>query len=194
MAVDQPKALAAFSERMVAADYRGATDQFCVLLKEGIALRDLVRAAMDATAPYLNVPSHVMVQPDGEVRGVNYDHCILAVRASLKLTRHMRPKEKLLPMAQAVWYFPQGLDIWDQLLCDFPGHYARDQNKCGDKFPAADGRNRFDGPAWHEPETYFECDPSPITAGKPQERLNELLPAIINGDRERAYRLAWGLA
>ena len=65
-------------------------------------LREVIRAGLDATAPYLNVPSHVMVQPDGEIRGVNYDHCILAVRASLKLMRHMRRKERLLPMAQAI--------------------------------------------------------------------------------------------
>ena len=36
-------------------------------MKAGYEVRDVVRAGMDATAPYLNVPSHVMVQPDGEI-------------------------------------------------------------------------------------------------------------------------------
>ena len=32
----------------------------------------------------------------------------------------------VLPSVQAMWYVPQGLNIWEQLICEFPGHYARD--------------------------------------------------------------------
>ena len=72
----------------------------------------------------LTVPSHVMVNPQGEFMGVNYDHCVLGLRASHRMVPYLPRDHQMLSMAQAVWYMPQGLDVWDQLLCEFPGHYA----------------------------------------------------------------------
>jgi hypothetical protein len=70
-----------------------------------------------------------MVAENGEYSNVNYDHCVLGLRASRRLLPYLPSGHRQLAMAQAVWYMPQGLDVWDQLLCEFPGHYARDDKK-----------------------------------------------------------------
>ena len=90
----------------------------------------------------------------------------------------------LLPVAQAIWYVPQGLDVWSQIQCDFPGHYARDQERCDDRdhVPPYDPPVSFDGPAWHTPRVHFEDHP-PLLDGSPQERLERMHWAIMNGER-----------
>jgi len=106
----------------------------------------------------------------------------------------MRDQRAVLPTVQAMWYVPQGLNIWEQLICEFPGHYARDQEKCNDKAPGEDPEvNRFDGPAWHPPKIYFE-DHEPIVSGSVQERLDRFNWAIAEGDKEQSYGLFLGLA
>jgi hypothetical protein len=58
--------------------YRDAAETFCRLLaEEERSPREVIHAAIGAAAPYVQVPSHVMRQPNGEMRGVNYDHSIL---------------------------------------------------------------------------------------------------------------------
>src|SRR6266853_871939 len=56
----------------------------------------------------------------------------------------MNDRRAVLPTVQAMWYVPQGLNIWEQIICEFPGHYARDAEKCNTKFPGPDADvNRF---------------------------------------------------
>ena len=206
----------ALREHIITANYPQAADTFCELIKEGHRLPDVMGAAIDATAPYVQAPSHIMPRPDGTWRGVNYDHTVLGWRASFRLMPHLPQPAGLLPMAQAIWYAPQGLDVWDQVLCEFPGHYARDQEKCDEKdqarpadsprAPQAEARavpgpvatntgstGRFDGPAWQPPKVHFEDHP-PLLAGPPEERLQRMQFAITEGNRVESYRLFLGLA
>jgi hypothetical protein len=201
--------LEALAEHIVTANYPRAADTFCALLKEGHRLLDVVRVAIDTTAPYVQAPSHIMPKGDGTFRGVNYDHTVLGWRASWRLTPHLPDPARLLPMTQAMWYVPQGLDVWDQVLCEFPGHYARDQEKCDEReavqtperaagLPGPTGTNtrtggRFDGPAWRPPKVHFEDHP-PLRVGSPQERLERMWWAIMTGERVEGYRLFLGLA
>jgi hypothetical protein len=103
-------------------------------------------------------------------------------------------RRAVLPTVQAMWYVPQGLNIWEQIICEFPGHYARDAEKCNTKSPGPDPEvNRFDGPAWQPPRIHFE-DHEPIYAGSVQERLDRFNWAIAEGNRDESYGLFLGLA
>ena len=186
--------LAALAEDVVQVDYRSATSKFCNLIVEGgHPLGVVVREAVSAAAPYIQVPSHLMIQPGGDVRGVNYDHTILGFRAAVALLPTLPESVQLLPSVQAMWYLPQGLDIWEQILCEFPGNYAVLAN-CNTRSPGPDdGVDRFDGPTWISPKVYFE-DREPVLVGDPQERLERLMWAILEGDRALSYGLFLGLA
>jgi hypothetical protein len=181
-------------EEIAGAQYREAADTFCrLIIDEGQPLRNVVHSAVSAAAPFVQVPSHLMKKPDGEMRGVNYDHTILGWRGALKLTPHLSRERSLLPTVQAMWYAPQGLNIWEQIICEFPGHYARDSEKCNLKYPGEDpDTDRFDGPAWSPPKIHFE-DHGPIYATSVEEGLGRLLNAIAEGDRTEAYGLFLGL-
>ncbi len=199
----------ALREHIVTANYPAAADAFCGLLKDGARLTALVGTALDATAPFVQAPSHIMPKPDGTWRGVNYDHTVLGWRASLKLMPHLPEPANLLPMAQAMWYVPQGLDVWSQVQCEFPGHYARDQERCDDRDHQAEldaaratpgpvatntsAKGWFDGPSWAPPKVHFEDHP-PLTGGPAEERLARMQHAIMEGDRIESYRLFLGLA
>jgi len=183
-----------FKDEITAAQYREAADTFCRLItQEGEPLRNTVRTAVSAAAPFVQVPSHMMQKPDGEMRGVNYDHTVLGWRGALRLSPFL-PKEKaLLPTLQAMWYAPQGLNIWEQIICEFPGHYARSEN-CNLRYPGDDPEvDRFDGPAWVPPKIHFE-DHAPIYAPSVDEGIARLLNAIAEGDRAESYGLFLGLA
>lgn len=184
-----------FQEALVQADYPKTTSHFVNLLKEGQRMPKLVQHALDAAAPYLTVPSHVMVSDAGEMSQVNYDHCVLGLRASRRMMPYLPKAHGQLSMAQAVWYMPQGLDVWDQLLCEFPGHYARDDKKCGARPGGTDenGNDRFDGPAWSAPTQWFQTDHEPDREGSVPERLRRLQERIMEGDKNGAYRLSLGL-
>jgi hypothetical protein len=93
------------------------------MMRDGRDLAELLQHAITVTAPHLHVPSHVRVK-NGELSLVNYDHCFLAIRGSLRMMRYQERPWTHLPMAQAIWYLPQGLDVWTQLQGRFPGHYA----------------------------------------------------------------------
>jgi hypothetical protein len=168
-------------EHIVAADPRGTADAFCRLVVEGHRLPDLAVAGLGAAAPYLNVPSHAMVKSDGELRGVNYDHTVMGVRGSLAMAGALPPDLRLLPMTQAFWYLPDGLDIWDQLLCEQQGHYARENEKCPTLPPAS------------QPQVHFHDHPA-NRAGSVEERFHRLVAATITGDRVESYRTFVGLA
>lgn len=196
-------------EHIVTANYSQAADSFCRLIKDGHPVNALVREAIDATAPFVQAPSHIMPKGDGTWRGVNYDHTILGWRASLRMMPAIGGAGKLLPVAQAMWYVPQGLDVWSQVQCDFPGHYARDQEKCDTRdqnAPSAErlqnagptGTNfvyggKFDRPSWRMPSVHFEDHP-PLLDGSVEERLARMQHTIWQGERVESYRLFIGLA
>lgn len=175
--------------------YREATETFCRLVtEEGRPLKSMIQEAIAAAAPYVQVPSHLMRLPSGELRGVNYDHTILGWRGAISLMRELGDKRGILPSVQAMWYVPQGLNVWEQVVCEFPGHYARDGEQCNARFPGPDDQvNRFDGPAWNTPKVYF-ADHDPIENGSVDERIGRMNWAIAEGDKAEAYGLFLGLA
>ncbi len=175
--------------------YRDATDTFCRLVTEAKnPLKYMIKEAIAAAAPYVQVPSHLMRLPTGEMRGVNYDHTILGWRGAISLMDELKAERAVLPAVQAMWYVPQGLNVWEQIICEFPGHYARDGEQCNRKFPGEDTHvDRFDGPAWTAPKIYFK-DHEPILGGRAEERLERMSWAISEGNREEAYGLFLGLA
>ncbi|MEZ5815553.1 MAG: hypothetical protein R3D44_00540 [Hyphomicrobiaceae bacterium] len=175
--------------------YREATTTFCRLVTEGKkTLKEAIHASIGAAAPYVQVPAHLMRLPTGELRGVNYDHTILGWRGAIYLMDQLQGRRGVLPSVQAIWYVPQGLNVWEQVICEFPGHYARDAEQCNRKFPGEDhDHDRFDGPAWNPPKIYFE-DHAPIENGSVDDRLSRLNWAIAEGDKAQAYGLFLGLA
>src|SRR6266508_4617642 len=110
--------------------FHEATEAFCRLAAGGHDVRQLVTHIMSTAAPYLHVPAHEKLLPNGEFRNVNYDHTSLGLRAGMRLAPYLAPAEQHLPLVQGIYYVPQGLDVWAQLECGFPGHYAREQEKC----------------------------------------------------------------
>lgn len=170
-------------EEILTARHEAAAGRFCRMMAEGRDLAPLLHRAIQATAPYLHVPSHVRVK-NGEMSLVNYDHCFLALRGSLRMMRYLPMPWTHLPMAQALWYFPQGLDVWNQLHGRFPGHYAYG---AGFKAFPADARPSV----WFE---YREPTTEGTTEGTAEERLDGLFQASVSGDRDACYRLFLGLA
>ncbi|MBS0642976.1 MAG: hypothetical protein JSS43_24190 [Proteobacteria bacterium] len=175
--------------------YREATATFCRLMtEENRPLKAMIKETIAAAAPFVQVPSHLMRLPNGELRGVNYDHTILGWRGAISLMNELGGTRGVLPNIQAVWYVPQGLNVWEQVVCEFPGHYARDAEQCNRKFPGPDEHvNRFDGPSWDPPKIYFE-DHAPITDGSVDDRLGRMNWAIAEGQKAEAYGLFLGLA
>ena len=175
--------------------YREATTTFCRLVtEENRPLKAMIKEAIAAAAPYVQVPSHMMRLPTGEMRGVNYDHTILGWRGAISLMGELGGSRGILPNIQAMWYVPQGLNVWEQVICEFPGHYARDGEQCNRKFPGPDEHvDRFDGPAWNPPKIYFE-DHNPIEGGSVEDRLARMTWEIAEGNKAEAYGLFLGLA
>ncbi|MGE0224857.1 MAG: hypothetical protein AB7S57_16440 [Acetobacteraceae bacterium] len=182
-------------EEVASVRYREATTTFCRLVsEEKRPLKSMIKEAIGAAAPFVQVPSHMMRLPTGEMRGVNYDHTILGWRGAISLMRELGDQRGILPSVQAMWYVPQGLNVWEQVVCEFPGHYARDGEQCNRKFPGPDDSiNRFDGPAWNVPKVYFQ-DQHPILDGSVDDRLVRMNWAISEGQKEEAYGLFLGLA
>ena len=95
-----------------------------------------------------------------------------------------------------MWYVPQGLNIWEQIICEFPGHYARDSEKCNLQATRARIRARrsFRRPAWMPPKIYFE-DHAPIDGGSVDDRLGRLSTGPSpRATRRESYGLFLGLA
>ena len=179
MTVEQ-RSTRVMAEHILEARHEDATRDFCTLLQDGASALELEREALRVASPFLNVPAHIMVKPDGELRGVNYDHTIMGIWRSMQLSRLMPKGYEYLPAAQAVWYLPQGLDIWSQINCEFPGHYSREQEKC----PSINVRG---------PKQHFDEYP-PLAEGSFDDRLGHLFDRIVQGDKPTAFRLFLGLA
>ena len=161
--------------------FHEATDMFCRLAVSGHELSELVTHAMATAAPYLHVPSHDKLLPNGEFRNVNYDHTILGFRAGMRLMPYLSEQEQYLTLVQAMYYVPQGLDVWAQLECGFPGHYAREQEQCPEDEMG------------HELHCHFD-DREPLRTGSIDDRFAHMFHAIAYGDKETSYRLFLGLA
>ena len=80
-----------------------------------------------------------------------------------------------------MYYIPQGLDVWSQLECGFPGHYAREQERCAEE------------DLGHTLNCYFE-DQEPLIEGTVDERFDALFNALTCGDKVTSYRIFLGLA
>ena len=73
-------------EEIAGAEYRKATDTFCRLVaEEHLSVKEAIQTAVSAAAPFVQVPSHIMKRPDGDLRGVNYDHTVLGWRGAISL-------------------------------------------------------------------------------------------------------------
>ncbi len=183
----------ALSELVLSADYRRAATQFTDMYLAGEPVTAMMRTTVDTVAPHVQAPSHLMQLPDGRMRGVNFDHTILGWRASMKLAERLGEQAGLLPLTQAIWYVPQGLSVWDQIQCNFPGHYARDQEKCDTREDVGAEEHAFDGPAWQPVETYFADREPRREGGSAQAQIHEMIDAIRTGRREDGYELFLGL-
>ena len=150
--------------------FHEATETFCRLAAGGQDVRGLVTHVMDTAAPYLHVPAHEKLLPNGEFRNVNYDHTSLGIRAGMRLAPFLTPAEQHLPLVQGIYYVPQGLDVWAQLECGFPGHYAREQERCPEE------------QLGHQLHCHFE------------DRFRRMFHALTSGDKDTSYRLFLGLA
>ena len=184
MATPESPLLRQMDEYLLDGKYREATDAYCRLVAAAPDRAAMITTHMMTTAaPYLHVPAHHKLLPSGEFRNVNYDHTILGIRAGLRLQPWLSEREKYLTLAQAVWYVPQGLDVWAQLECGFPGHYAREQEKCTEEVLQSNK-------ALHR---HFE-DRAPLVDGSIEDRFQRMFHAIVDGDKATAYGLFLGLA
>ena len=172
---------AQWREHMLLAKPAEATDDFCALLKEGGDPKDLLLKTFEATGPHLHVPYHLRYLPNGSIDLVPYDHTVLSFRACRHLVDSMPDDYRWLPLAQSMWYTPQGLDRWGQVHGTFPGHYCKSY---GNNVPESDGH----------PPIYFEDDHEPIRTGSVDDRLSRFHRAVIEGDRELSYQLFLGLS
>lgn len=173
-------ALSRMSEHILDANYQATTRDFCELVREGAPPMSVGMEAMRVVSPFLHVPSHIMVKPDGDQRTVNFDHVILALWRSKRMSQFMPKGYAELPLTQAIWYLPQGLDIWSQILCEFPGHYAREQERCPEI--------KLKGPV----QRFDECPP--IKGGSFEDRIALMLHSIVEGDKATAFQAFLGAA
>ncbi|MGE3273226.1 MAG: hypothetical protein AB7P40_31125, partial [Chloroflexota bacterium] len=167
-------------ERILARDQVGAREAFFDLIKAGRPVEELVRETVRIHAPYTHVPFHQR-NDSGEVRFVNNDHTLLGLRAGLQLGKLVPSEASLLPLFQAVWYIPTGLDPWNQLIGKAPGHYNRlAVHALGTETVA---------PAIHWP------DGEPIMDEKAtlQEKLDHWMTLVMRCEVEEAYRYFLGL-
>ena len=175
--------------------YRDATSTFCRLMTEqDRPLKDMIKAAIASAAPYVQVPSHLMQLPNGELRGVNYDHTILGWRGAISLMGELGGSRGILPNIQAMWYVPQGPERVGAGDLRIPRSLRARRRAMQPKFPGPDENvNRFDGPAWNVPKIYFQ-DHDPIEGGSVDDRLARMNWAIAEGNKAEAYGLFLGLA
>ncbi len=173
--------LANLSEQMLLAKPLEATESFCALLRDGYDPKELLLYTFEQAGPYLHVPYHLRYLPNGSIDLVPYDHTVLSFRAGMHLMESMPEAYRMLPLAQSMWYTPQGIDRWGQVHGQFPGHYCKSY---GNDLPA-------EPPL---PPVYFEDDHEPIRDGSVDQRLGDFHRSVIEGDREQSYRLFLGLS
>lgn len=161
--------------------FHEATEAFCQLASNGHEVRELALHALTTASPYLQVPAHEKLLDNGEFRNVNYDHAMLGIRAGMRLSPWLSDAEKHLGIVQGMYYIPQGLNVWAQLECGFPGHYAREQEKCAEE----------------DLGRVLEChftDHEPLIEGSIDERFDRMFRALTQGDKTTSYKLFLGLA
>lgn len=179
-----PAALRQMDDYILDGKHHEATDAYCALVAaHPDEAAPITTHVIGTAAPYLHVPAHHKLLPNGEFRNVNYDHTILGIRAGLRLQPWLSERERYLTLAQAIYYVPQGLDVWAQLECGFPGHYAREQEKCAEETLQANKRLH----------RHFE-DHEPLVEGSVDERFQRMFAAVVDGDKVTSYRLFLGLA
>jgi hypothetical protein len=175
------KAVAQLTEAILERDQPRTTDLFFQMVKrDGRSLPDALGVVTQAEAPFVQVPSHINVR-DGQITLINNDHTVLGLRTGVSLAPFLPEEYRLLPLLQAVWYIPAGLDIWNQLLGKYPGRYATMK---GMNVPPPS----YGPVVWNQEE-------KPITeGGTAEERLHAHMIATMSGDVRRSYGLFLGLA
>jgi hypothetical protein len=162
-------------------DQPRTTDLFFQMVRrEGHSLGEALGAVTAAEAPFVQVPNHINVR-DGMITLVNNDHTILGLRTAVSLAPFLPESHRLLPLLQAVWYVPAGLDIWNQLLGKYPGRYATMK---GMNVP----------PPSYGPVVWNRDEPPILQEGPIEEQLHAHMIATMSGDVRRSYGLFLGLA
>jgi hypothetical protein len=179
--IRRDKSFDALTEAILERDQPCTADLFFrMIARDGRPLADALAVVSAAEAPFVQVPSHINVR-DGQIALVNNDHTILGLRTAASLAPYLPPAYRLLPLLQAVWYIPAGLDIWNQLLGKYPGRYAT--------MKGLDVPPPSHGPVvWNEDQTAIVHD------GPDDARLHAHLIATMSGDVKRSYGLFLDLA
>ncbi len=147
---------------------------------EGRSIGDALALIMEAEAPYIQVPNHINLK-NGDIVLTNNDHTIFGLRTSTDLMRYLPKEYRLLPLMQSIWYIPAGLDIWSQLLFEYPGRYALMKG--------------VDVPRAGQLPVVWTCDQQPRVEGKTlEERLHNHLVTTMAGNVDASYAQFLGLA
>src|SRR6267378_1565795 len=170
---------ARLEERILARDQVGASAALYDLMKDKRPVIEIVAQTVRIHAPYTHVPYHQRLD-DGMVKFVNNDHCLLSERVALPLMSLLPSPLRYLPLAQAVWYMPTGLDPWNQLLGKAPGHYTRLYDITVNTPPPT-------------PERHWPDQEPVLVEGSLRERLNHWLTLVQRGEVLPAYRVFLGL-
>jgi hypothetical protein len=169
---------ARMEEKILERDQVGTSDALYDLIRARRPLTEILTETVRMHAPYTFMPYHQRLD-DGFARFVNNDHCLLSARASLRLPAQMPEELRFLPMAQTAWYVPTGLDPWNQLLGEAPGHYTRRKYQAGE--------------VYEEPTVHWD-DQEPLHLdGTYDEKLNHWLTLVMRGEVIESYRLFLGL-
>jgi len=151
-----------------------------MVAEQGRSIGDVLALIMEAEAPYIQVPNHINLK-NGDVVLTNNDHTIFGLRTSADLMRYLPMEYRLLPLMQSVWYIPAGLDIWSQLLFEYPGRYALMKG--------------VDVPKAGQLPAVWACDQQPrVEGGTLEERLHNQLIATMAGNVDASYAQFLGLA
>jgi hypothetical protein len=173
------EAYARLEEHILARNQKAASEVFYELVREERPLPEMIGELVRIHAPYTHVPYHQRLD-GGVVKFVNNDHCLLSARASLRLTKLVPEQLFHLPLAQTVWYLPTGLDPWNQLLGNVPGHYTRLYKIDVESSPPP-------------PEVHWEDQEPLYLDGSFDEKLNAWLTLVQRGDVVNSYRVFLGL-
>ena len=120
--------------------YRDAAESFCrLVVEEEQAPRATDPTAIGAAAPFVQVPSHVMRQPNGEhaQRQLRPHHPRLAGRNRAHATLSQASRGAARPSRPCGT--PQGLNIWDQISVS--SRPLRQRGEVQPRFPGPDERS-----------------------------------------------------
>lgn len=81
----------------------------------GCTPEDLILYTFEKVGSHLHVPYHLRHLPNGSMDLVPYDHTVLSSCAGMHLMGSMPEAQRLLPLAQSMWYTLQGIDRWGQV-------------------------------------------------------------------------------